>query len=53
VPPESFVEDLRVPHRFNRLLLYRANLLHSATAYHGGTLGEKRMAAVFFWMAKA
>jgi len=53
VPPESFVEDLRVPHRFNRLLLYRANLLHSATAYHGSTLGEKRMAAVFFWMAKA
>ena len=53
VPPDSFVEDLRIPHRFNRLLVYRANLLHSATAYCGTTLEEKRMAAVFFWMAKA
>ena len=53
VPPDSFVEDLRIPHRFNRLLVYRANLLHSATAYCGTTLEEKRMAAVFFWMARA
>lgn len=52
VPADSFVEDVRVPHRFNRLLLYRANLLHSATAYHGRELADKRMAAVFFWMAK-
>ena len=53
VPHDSFVEDIRIPHRFNRLLVYRANLLHSATAYYGTTLEEKRMAAVFFWMAKA
>ncbi|HZV22428.1 MAG TPA: DUF6445 family protein, partial [Luteimonas sp.] len=52
VPPDSFVEDVRIPHRFNRLLVYRANLLHSATAYYGATLEEKRMAAVFFWMAR-
>ena len=52
VPPDSFVEDVRVAHRCNRLLLYRANMLHSATAYHGHSLEEKRMAAVFFWMAK-
>jgi hypothetical protein len=52
VPPDSFVEDIRVPHRFNRLLVYRANLLHSATGYFGQALEEKRMAAVFFWMAK-
>ena len=47
----SFVEDLRIEHRFNRLLLYRANLIHSASAYCGSTLADKRMAAVFFWMA--
>ena len=47
----SFAEDLRIDHRFNRLLLYRANLVHSATAYCGQTLADKRMAAVFFWMA--
>jgi hypothetical protein len=52
VPPDSFVEDVRIPHRFNRLLVYRANLLHSATGYFGQTLEEKRMAGVFFWMAK-
>jgi hypothetical protein len=51
VPPDAFAEDIRVPNRFNRLLLYRANLVHSATGYCGRTLADKRMAAVFFWMA--
>jgi hypothetical protein len=51
VPHNSFVEDLRVPHRFNRLLVYQGNLVHSASAYWGHELAEKRMAAVFFWMA--
>jgi hypothetical protein len=51
VPPNSFVEDVRLPHRFNRLLVYHGNLVHSATAYWGHALAEKRMAAVFFWMA--
>ncbi len=50
VAPDSFVEDMRIPHRYNRLLLYRANLIHSATGYWGQTLQDKRMAAVFFWM---
>ncbi|MEV6195400.1 DUF6445 family protein [Streptomyces sp. NPDC051920] len=51
VPPDSFVEDVRVPHRYNRLLLYSANLMHSATGYCGTTMEDKRMTAVFFWMA--
>lgn len=51
VPPDSFTEDVPVAHRANRLLLYSANLLHSATGYHGDTLEERRMTAVFFWMA--
>ena len=51
VAPDSFVEDVAVPHRYNRLLLYRANLIHSASGYWGKTLADKRMAAVFFWMA--
>ena len=50
VSPDAFAEDVRVPNRFNRLLLYRANLIHSATGYCGRTLEDKRMAAVFFWM---
>jgi hypothetical protein len=51
VPHNSFVEDVRLPHKFNRLLVYHGNLVHSATAYWGHELREKRMAAVFFWMA--
>ncbi|MFJ8033040.1 DUF6445 family protein [Streptomyces sp. NPDC096032] len=51
VAPDAFEEDVRVPHRYNRLLLYNANLVHSATGYFGRTLEEKRMTAVFFWMA--
>ena len=51
VAANSFIEDVRIAHRFNRLLVYRGNLVHSATAYWGHELAEKRMAAVFFWMA--
>ncbi|MCU7826073.1 DUF6445 family protein [Kitasatospora sp. DSM 101779] len=51
VPSNAFVEDVRVPHRFNRLLLYSANIIHTATGYWGSTLEDKRMTAVFFWMA--
>ncbi|MFF9021818.1 DUF6445 family protein [Streptomyces eurythermus] len=51
VPADHFEEDVRVPHRYNRLLLYRADLVHSATGYTGRTLADKRMTAVFFWMA--
>ncbi|GAA1243599.1 hypothetical protein GCM10009665_38040 [Kitasatospora nipponensis] len=51
VPADSFTEDVRVAHRYNRLLLYSANMIHTATGYCGSTLEEKRMTAVFFWMA--
>ena len=51
VPPDAFVEDVRVPNRFNRLLVYSAAMIHSATAYCGEILADERMAAVFFWMA--
>lgn len=50
VPPDAFVEDVRVPNRFNRLLVYSAAMIHSATAYCGEVLADERMAAVFFWM---
>jgi hypothetical protein len=51
VQPNAFIEDVRVPHRYNRLLLYKANLIHSASAYWGLEPASKRMTAVFFWMA--
>ncbi|MFF2506037.1 DUF6445 family protein [Streptomyces sp. NPDC058067] len=52
VPPDSFTEDVTVPYRYNRLLLYTANTIHSASGYCGTTLEDKRMTAVFFWMAE-
>jgi len=52
LPPGSFVEDARIDYRFNRLLLYRADLIHSATNYFGQRPEERRMAAVFFWHGK-
>ncbi len=51
VQPDAFVEDVRVAHRYNRLLVYKANLIHSASAYWGLEMAAKRMTAVFFWMA--
>lgn len=51
VTPDSFAEDVRIPHRANRLLLHSANLIHTATRYWGTTLLERRMTPVFFWMA--
>lgn len=51
VAPDAFVEDVRVPNRFNRLLVYTASMIHSATGYCGTGILEQRMAAVFFWMA--
>jgi len=52
VQPDAFAVDVAVPHRFNRLLLYKANLIHSASAYWGmGDAASKRMTALFFWMA--
>lgn len=51
VPPDLFVQDLAFDHRFNRLVMYKADLIHSATAYWGSTLESKRMTVVMFWMA--
>lgn len=51
LPPEAWQEEIRIDNKFNRILLYRANLVHSASAYFGFEHAEKRMTAVFFWMA--
>jgi hypothetical protein len=51
LPLEAWQEETRVDNKFNRMLLYRANMVHSATSYFGFDHAEKRMTAVFFWMA--
>jgi hypothetical protein len=51
LPLQAWVEDLAVPNVFNRIILYRADLVHSATSYFGVEHNDKRMTALFFWMA--
>ncbi|MCG2585149.1 DUF6445 family protein [Massilia sp. TS11] len=51
LPLEAWHEEVRIANRFNRILLYKANLVHSATNYFGFAQHERRMTAVFFWMA--
>ena len=44
-------EDIEVPNVFNRLLVYKSDIVHSATSYFGWhhQLGSQRIAVVFFW----
>lgn len=51
LPRAAWHEDVRVENRYNRIVLYRGDLVHSATAYFGMTHATKRMTATFFWMA--
>jgi hypothetical protein len=52
--PGQWQEEVEVPYEFNRLLVYRSDIVHSATAYFGSAyeLASKRMAIVFFWWAE-
>jgi len=51
LPLTSWYEEVSVENRFNRIVLYRADLVHSASAYFGVEHADKRMTATFFWMA--
>lgn len=51
LPLQAWQPDVSVPNAFNRLLLYRADLVHSASGYFGHDLATKRMTVLFFWMA--
>ena len=51
LPLQAWHPEVAIPNVFNRMLLYRADLVHSATAYFGTEPADRRMTAVFFWMA--
>lgn len=51
LPMEAWKEDLAVENIFNRVVIYKANFVHSATRYFGLERDTKRMTIVFFWMA--
>ena len=52
LPPQAWYEEMRVENVFNRIVMYKANLVHSAVRYFGDTIENQRLAAVFFWMAE-
>ncbi len=49
VPVHAWVEEVEVTNVYNRLLVYRPDLVHSATSYFGAEHAQKRLTAVFFW----
>tara|TARA_R110000868_G_scaffold155827_3_gene382433 strand:- start:1127 stop:1786 length:660 start_codon:yes stop_codon:yes gene_type:complete len=51
LPLAAWHEDVRVENRFNRIVLYRSDLVHSASAYFGFEYLDMRMTVTFFWMA--
>ena len=51
MPLEAWSEDLRIDNVFNRLIVYRGDMVHSATSYCGIEHRDKRLTIVFFWMA--
>jgi Family of unknown function (DUF6445) len=51
LPLQAWAEDLSVDNVFNRIFMYRADLVHSATGYFGVEHQDKRMTALFFWQA--
>jgi hypothetical protein len=50
LPLEAWQEDVTVTNVFNRLVVYRADMVHSATRYFGTEPRSKRLTVVFFWM---
>jgi hypothetical protein len=51
LPLTSWFEEVSLENRFNRVVLYRSDLVHSASTYFGVEHADKRMTATFFWMA--
>lgn len=52
MPLEAWAPEMELENRFNRLVVYRAAFVHSATRYFGRAPKDRRLTAVFFWMAE-
>ena len=51
LPTSAWKEDVAIANVFNRLLVYRADLVHAASSYFGSEHTTKRLTLVFFWRA--
>ncbi len=51
LPMSAWKEELAIANVFNRLVVYRGDLVHAATSYFGSDHRSKRLTIVFFWRA--
>ncbi len=51
LPMSAWKEDLAIANVFNRLVVYRGDLVHAASSYFGSDHRTKRLTLVFFWRA--
>lgn len=50
LPPSAWYLDHSIDNKFNRLILFKGNLAHSASKYFGKEKRDKRLAITFFWL---
>ncbi|WP_371377277.1 DUF6445 family protein [Thalassotalea aquiviva] len=50
LPKDSWHEELAIENKFNRLILFKGNIVHSASSYYGQDKRDKRLAVTFFYM---
>lgn len=51
LPIDGWYLDESIDNRFNRLIIFKGNMVHSASKYFGEDKREKRLAITFFWLA--
>ena len=51
LPPSAWKEDVAIANVFNRLLVYRGDIVHAASSYFGVDHRAKRLTVVLFWRA--
>ncbi len=52
MPLDAWEEDVKIENQFNRLILFKGNMVHSASKYFGEEKRTKRLAITFFWMTE-
>lgn len=52
LPNSAWYKDLDIDNKFNRLVIFKGNIVHSASEYFGNDTASKRLAVTFFWMCE-
>lgn len=52
LPLSAWYKDVSIENKFNRLIIFKGNIAHSASRYFGKEKREKRLAITFFWMTE-